>query len=853
MRVEWAEPWMLLLAALGFFVWRWQVGSPSPLVGWRRRVSAGLRLAILVCLVVALAEPRWFARTTLGHVTWLVDVSRSVGEGGRDAARKLAEAAGAGPAGTSQSWVSFAGRAVASPDEEAALEVATAEVDGDATDLAGAVQLAVATFPPDRTRTVVLVSDGVETAGDLAAQAAALRAAGVRVFSVPVRDRDQPEVVVRGVEAPSEVAEGEPFYVRGTIHSNRETAAEVDVFRDGVRVGTREVRLRRGVNTFETTQTVRGERTTEVAMVVRAEGDTLADNNQGAAQVRSSGSAKALILADDPDRARHLARALKSEGILLDVRPVTGVPTDLGELQNYDLVAIDNLPATDLSMRQMEILAAYVRDFGGGLLMLGGENSFGLGGYHRTPIEEVLPVRCDFQKEKETPSLGMVLVIDRSGSMGGDKIEMAKSAARAAVTLLSPRDYAGVAAFDNEAFWVADFQSAAGMAAIEQQISTLEAGGGTNMAPGMELALDALRLSSAKLKHVILLTDGISTPGPFEELAAQMVAERITLSTVAVGSGADAELLESLARRGNGRYYATDAPENIPQIFTRETMTASKSAIQDLPFLPVVARPAEFLSGIDFDSAPFLLGYVTTRAKPTAEQWLVTESGEPLLTTWRYGLGRVGAFASDARNRWGVEWLSWPQYGTFWAQTFRHLMRPGDLSGLPVTMTEEDGGWRLSVDAVDAVGRFLDGADAEAAVVGPTGDVRKVALERTAPGKLTGWWPATERGGYHAQITLEDANGPRGSQYVSGTIGYPRELLLEPPNVGLLGDVAAATGGKPDPDAADLFSKHPFALAAEKELWPWCVGMALLLFVFDVAVRRLHSLGRNPSPTPEIL
>ena len=358
------------------------------------------------------------------------------------------------------------------------------------------------------------------------------------------------------------------------------------------------------------------------------------------------------------------------------------------------------MPATALTTRQMNILRTYVQDLGGGLIMLGGDQSFGLGGYYKTTIEEILPVRSDFEKEKEKPSLAMMLVIDKSGSMGGQKIEMAKDAAKAAVELLGPKDKVGVIAFDGDFWWLAEMQPASNKRQILDKISAIEAGGGTTMGPPMEAAYEALQATPAKLKHVIMLTDGISAPGDFEGIAQNMAQAKITCSTVAVGDDCDFKLLEEIARIGNGRYYHTDDPANVPQIFAKETVTASKSAINEQPFTPLVLRPSQVLADIEFDDAPFLLGYVMTRPKPTSELILATEKGDPLLSWWRYGLGMTVAFTSDAKSRWAAEWLSWPGYSKFWAQVVRHAMRKSDAKGVFVQVDQKDGKATVTLDAV---------------------------------------------------------------------------------------------------------------------------------------------------------
>ena len=823
------------MLGLGFIAW-WHWHTLALASRGRRLLSSVLRCAIFLLVVLALTEPRWMRQRSETHVIWLADLSRSVGRAAIDAAEKLAGQ----PTGVkSQSWIGFAGRSTLAKDGKSLSEMAPALMEDDRTDIAGALKFAEASFPLGYAKTVVLFSDGLETSGAVEAQLAELQRAGVRVHVVPVAPPDRPEVLVRSVAAPRQVKEDEPFRVQAEVVANRETDAEIEVFKSGARVIAKTEKLKMGVNRFDFTQTVKGEeRLSEFTVQVRAKDDTIADNNTASAFVQSQGKSKALLLADKPEQARYLALALRQEGILLDVRPATGAPMDLADLQNYDLVMIDNVPATDLTPAQMQLFASYVRDFGGGLLILGGDQSFGLGGYYQTAIEEVLPVRCDFEKEQEVPSLGLVLVIDRSGSMSGDKMEMAKDAAKAAVELLSPRDYVGVVAFDHEAFWVSEMGLATDRSGVQQRIAAIQAGGGTNIAPAMEMGYSRISVTPAKLKHMILLTDGVSTPGPFFEITSQMAQEHITVSTVGVGGDADQKLLEQIAGWGNGRTYFTDNPHSIPQIFARETMTASKSAIQESPFLPVPVRPAEFLNGVNFETAPFLLGYVTTKLKPTAESWLVTERGEPLLATWRYGLGQAGAFTSDARNLWAVEWLKWEGYGRFWAQLARRLMRGRALRNFPAEIQREGEGFRLVVNAVDEKGRFVADVTGEVMVRDPQGRQKTLPLNRTAPGHFEGWWAAPEKGGYHAQLVFKQRGEVVDRQSLSASVGYPDEFLLLPPDEAKLRTIAARTGGIYNPTPADILRDDHRTASLERELWPWLIALALLLFVADVAARR---------------
>lgn len=807
--------------------------SATPFSAKRRLLSLVLRCSIFVLLIFALTEPRWIGQRREQYVIWLVDMSRSVGTAARDRALAFAAEVQRGNSYKEQSTIAFAGKPVNVRAETAAFSECLPIVEDRSTDLAAALNYAEASFPPGYAKTVVLFSDGQETRGEVKRTLGRLKESGVRVCTLPVEPPDRPEVLVRSVTAPRQANEHEPFEIVAEVVSNRETGATLDVFRNGPRVTTKPVQLKQGVNRFKMTQSVSGEKADEFTVAVQAKADTIADNNRASAFVRSAGKSKALLIADKAEYARYLARALQQEGILLDVRPANGAPTEMGDLQNYDLLILDNVPATNLAPAQMQLFSSYVRDFGGGFLMLGGEQSFGLGGYYRTAIEDILPVRCDFEKEQENPSLGLLLVIDRSGSMSGEKIEMAKDAAKAAVELLGPKDYIGVVAFDHESFWAADLQSAASKASVQQKIASIEAGGGTDMGPALEMALSKLQTSAAKLKHIIVLTDGMSTPGPFYELATQMAQQRITLSTVGVGTDTDQELLKKMSEWGNGRFYFTDNPSSIPQIFTKETMTAAKSAIRDMPFLPVQVASADFLNGIDFSGAPFLLGYVNTKLKPTSELWLATEKKEPLLATWRCGLGQAGIFTSDARNRWAVDWLKWEGYGKFWAQYVRKLMRTAAMKHQPSQVVREGDDFRFTVDCLDEQGKFASDFTGEVTLLDPENHTSKLRLEPAGPGKFTVRWPA-KQGAYHAQLTLKNGDQTADQQYASVSAGYPDEFLLRPADEAKLREIAQATGGTFKPTSLPNDRTAPI----EWELWPWLAGLALLLFLGDVASRR---------------
>jgi len=513
-------------------------------------------------------------------------------------------------------------------------------------------------------------------------------------------------------------------------------------------------------------------------------------------------------------------------------------PESLADLQNYECLVLSNVPATALTQQQMQVARTWVQDLGGGFVMLGGEQSFGLGGYYKSELEEMLPVRSDFEKEKEKPSLAMVLVIDKSGSMSGDPIEMAKSAAQSAVELLGKRDQVAVLAFDGDTYVISEMQSANNTGRICDDISRIEAGGGTTMYPAMEMAFEMLAGTPARLKHVIILTDGVSSPGDFEGLAQHMANSKITVSTVALGS-ADLELLEQIARVGKGRFYATDDPSQIPQIFAKETMTASKSAIDEQPFIPIVVRATHALADLDMENSPFLLGYVMTRPKPTAEVILATEKGDPLLAWWRYGLGMTAAFTSDAKSRWAAEWMTWPGYGKFWTQVIRQVMRSSDARGIEVHVAQQGARVNVAVDAVDEVGQFINQAEVELTVIDPQLRRRPLTLQQDSPGRYSSELDLRDSGAYHLDISVR-RHGQVVYRQTRGIMrGYSDELRIRPPDEALLREIADVTGGRFDVAAADVFAKSTSQVERPTPLWPTLLTAAALLLIIDVALRRI--------------
>ena len=835
--LEITQPWMLwfliLLVPIAWYYFK----SLSDFPKWQRRFSLLARVVILVLLVLAIAGLSLLSPTTRQYIAVAIDRSLSIDTKAHEKIDEFVAELEKNRGDSQIAYLQMASSPSALVSSYQQL-VAPDEKDSRGSDLAAAIQTAAAAAPPGFVPQIVMLTDGRQTRGD-AIQAAA--ASKIPVSVIPLAVRTEPEVQVAEAIAPAEVRQGEPFYVETIISSNHEDEGFIDVFRGDILVSNSDkpIKIREGENRFRFRQSIEQESQTDYVIRVRGFKDTLLDNNAASAVVFAAGKPSVLIVDSNVQETSQLRWALEEQDLIVQVRPAEGLPRTLSELQKFDCVVLSNIPATIMSLQQMEILRTYVEDLGGGLVMIGGDQSFGLGGYYKTTLEEILPVRSNFDKEKEKPSLAMVLVIDKSGSMGGDKMEMAKDAAKGAAELLGPRDQLGVIAFDGQSYWVSELHSAADKGDIIDRISTIEASGGTSIYPGLSDAYEALVGASAKLKHVILLTDGHSEPGDFDGIAGDMVAARITLSSVAVGNGADTVLLQRLAETGSGRFYLCEEANSIPQIFAKETVEASKSAINELPFVPILVRPTQVLAGIDIETAPFLLGYVITKPKPTSEFILASEAGDPVLVWWRYGLGMTAAFTSDAKSQWAAEWLTWPNFGPFWAQVIRHCMRKSESKGVFVEVQRDGDRSRVIVDSVDPSGRFINQATTKMTVIAPRLERSNVDLEQIAPGRYQAEIQTDVTGAYHLELSQSVNSVPTFRQTRSIVVGYPDELRLGPADEDLMKKVAEVSGGKYCPTVKDLVASRDRVAQNVIPLWPYLLMGALSLFLVDVLLRRL--------------
>lgn len=728
----------------------------------------------------------------------------------------------------------------------ARIEGFEAELSTGETDVREALRLARSLLPDDSRRRVVLFSDGNWTRNDPEAELEFTARAGVIVDTVML-DRPRPnEVVAERLSVPGQVKVREPVELELQVSSSADREVEFKLYRDQFLLTTDKMTLTKGRNTVRIPKQELDEGFHEFAVRIDAKGDPTPENNVARAVVVVEGRPKVLLIEAHEADARYLEQALRDEQINVEVRPTAGFPDSLNDLLSFDVLMISDVPATALVTNQLALVKQYVKDYGGGLVMLGGEKSFGLGGYYRTPIEDALPVRMPIKKTIEKPNLALVLVIDRSGSMAGEKLALAKEAAIASVEVLKNKDQIGVVVFDSAPDWVVELQPATNREEIVTSISRVTEGGGTFIYCGLYQAWEALNGSTAKLKHCIVLTDG-HTEGSREEhldLVARMAAEGMTVSTVGIGD-ADQPLLTALAEMGNGEAYFTNDFGSIPQIFTKETLRASKSMLVEEPFVPAVTLAGKddpILRGVELASAPLLMGYIATTPKELAKLVLVSDYGDPVLAHWNYGLGRSAAFTSDAKARWGADWISWPHFGKFWAQVVRSVMSTGTTSILQQTadIRIDKGEVEVAIDTRDREGYFRDEVQPEVAVVDATGQARRLTTEHAAPGLYRARFPLETYGDFvRMRIESRLDNQLVGLKNYAVVESYAPEYRAATADRAFLEHVASATHGSSAsaPDKAFVFAGAP--ARGLRDLWRLCALLAALLLPLDIALRRL--------------
>jgi len=828
---------------------------------WPRPFVGVLRVLLLLALAALLAQPSWPGEQDGRDVVLVVDRSRSMPPAS-DAARELLAQIGARlQPGDRLGLVTFGRQpAVLSTPRAAALwPDSERAVDGDGSDLAAAVMAGVALVPPGRNGSLVVWSDGEHHGGDLDAAARAAVRAGLRIDAYHVARDAGADLAVADLQAPSAVAIGEPFAVAAIVVADRAGPAHWRLLADGDLLREGDADLRAGRNVLQFRHTLLRGGLHELAIEVQRAGDSVPQNDRGLAVVRAVAPPRVLCVTPN-GRDDRLTRSLRAAGLDVDVAAPRTAPLSLSALDAVRCVVLEDVAAGDLPTGAMSRLATWVRDLGGGLLMTGGKSSFGIGGYHQSAVEQVLPVTMEMREEQRRFGLAMAIALDRSGSMQADaggvtKMQLADRGAATAIELLSPIDAVAVIAVDSAPHVVVPMQPVTDRAALSAQVRQIESmGGGIYVGAALHAAAEQLLASTQQNRHIVLFADAADAEQPedYATFLPELARAGVTVSVIGLGSDtdSDAALLQDVARLGNGRCQFVADPADLPRVFAQETIQVARSSMVEEP-TAVAVLPGLRLLGDMPPALPVLGGYSMAWRRPSAE--LALQSGDdqqaPLLTHWQCGLGRSAAFLGEADGALSGGLAAWPAYGDFFATLVRWL-GGAKTAGLFVDARRDgsEGRIALEVDAADAA--VLD--TARGIVTTPDGRAFDLQFERTAAGRLLARVPLERDGIYRAAVQVGGAT----VRVPPLCLPYSPEWAPQPDaraGERLLRRLALSTGGSLQPGAEAIVA-GPRRSAGRIDLGVWCALLAVGLLLAEIVVRRLHvrwpTVARQRSRVP---
>ncbi len=825
------HPWalLLLLLPLGWAVWEWRVSS--------RRLALALKAGVFALIVLAIAQPSLQVYEGKVAVAMLADTSASVSPDDlrRESvyADRLERARGRHwtrviPFGRSTRDAALTER----PKDGWQLRYSSGEA-GRATDLEAAIRDGAASLPSGMVPRLLLVSDGNENLGSAARAIWQAQQLNIPVDTMSLTGRPRPGLMIESVSFPGQVFSGERFPVDVTLESPAAAQASVELSAEGKPIGSNQVQLADGENHLRLQATVNS--AGAIALAGKISSKSLGEARfEDAVTLRKP---RALLISHDPQESEtHLQRVLEANQFEIERSP-EGVPA---QLDGYQLIIVNNWNAESIPADRKAALEDYVKK-GGGIAWIAGEHNVynDKKGQEEDALERTLPAKLAPPRSPE--GTAVVLIIDKSSSMEGRKIELARLAAIGVVENLRDIDTVGVLIFDNSFQWAVTLRKADDRASIKRLISGITPDGGTQIAPALGEAYQKILPSNAVYKHIVLLTDGISEEGDSMTLTKEAVQNHVTISTVGLGQDVNRAFLEKVASSAEGKSYFLNEPEGLEQILLRDVQEHTGVTAVEKNIHPAVVKQAEILDGVGIESAPALHGYVRYQARPASDTILAADREDPLLVRWQYGLGRAAVFTSDAKNRWAANWVTWPGFDKLWANIFRDLLPHAPQSETVADFDRASNelvvDYRLSRNVEDPA------AIPDIFVLGPSGF--QVALKVTK----------VASGHYRGKVQIGQAQGlfrvrPVADSRAFPEVGFYRqedEMQEFGSNEALLKQIASATGGKFNPTPKQVFDAGGRSIETTMQLWPGLLALAILLNLTELIVRKwkgvLDALG----------
>jgi Ca-activated chloride channel homolog len=816
------HPWALLLVLLPL-AWaarEWRVSA--------RRTALLLKAGAFAAIALALAAPRLTVYQSKVAVAFLADTSQSVTS--QDLATE-SSLAGKIESARGRHFVKVVPFARASrnaaPDERPKQGWQlrhTSAPGGHGTNLEAAIRDGAAALPAGMVPRLVLVSDGNENLGSVTRAIWQAQQLGIPIDTIPLAGRSKPGLLLESVGFPGQVFSGERFPVDVTLESPRATAATVELSAEGKPIGSSQVQLTAGANNLRLEARVNSAGAIDLAVKISAAG--LGETHfEDAVALRHP---RVLLVSRDPSESeQHLMNTLAANQFEVERSP-GGLPD---RLDTFQLVVLNNWDIDSIPANRKTLLEDYVKS-GGGLAWIGGEHNIYVDrkGAPEDPLERTLPAKIAPPRSPE--GTAVVLIIDKSSSMEGRKIELARLAAIGVVENLRPIDSVGVLIFDNSFQWAVPIRKADDRATIKRLIAGITPDGGTQIAPALTEAYQRLLPQSAIYRHIVLLTDGISEEGDTFTLTKEATTNRVTISTVGLGQDVNRAYLEKVADAALGKSYFLNDPSGLEQILLRDVEEHTGTTAIEKPIVPKVLHQAEILDGVGIDKAPALRGYVRFQARPTSDTVLEADHGDPLLVRWQYGLGRALVFTSDAKDRWAVNWVAWPGFDRLWANVFRDLLPHSPPSETTAEFDRANNELVVDYRLARSVPEPSPVPDIYA--LGPDGFQAPLKVTKVAAGHYRGRMAIGQNHGLFRIRPVADSRA-------FPEVGFYRqedEMMEYGNNVELLRQIASATGGRFNPSPRQVFDASGRSVRSIMDLWPGLLALAILLNLAELVMRK---------------
>ncbi|GAC1539087.1 MAG: VWA domain-containing protein [Herpetosiphon sp.] len=831
---------------------------PRRLTRLRHWSATAIRAIIIVGLVASLAGAQFVRQVNQLTTVFLVDSSDSGGPDARARSEEFIKVAlAAMPPGDQAGIIVFGQNALFErlPSTDHGFRRLTSVPNPSRTDIGAALELGLALLPADTQQRLVLLSDGGENAGNTQRALDFSRERHVPIDIVALDTAIAGDLAgIDALDAPTSAKLDQIINLATTIESRIATTATLRIRQGNQIISEQQLALQAGRQTITVPVKATTAGFVRFSSEIDVPGDRRPENKQAAAVVHIGGEPRVLIIGPAGDAA-ILAGALTAAHIHTDIVAPEASPTSITALASYDTVILANVAAGALPPGTMRTLPAFVRELGHGLIMLGGDHSFGIGNYAGTPVETALPVNMDVKDRRRRPSVAVVFVLDKSGSMaachcnnnggndvrrqgGVQKVDIGKEAIVQASAMLSPDDELGVVTFDDASHWALPTGKRPTADQVLAAIQSIAPQGATNIRAGLLAAKESLDSSKAAIKHIVLLTDGWTRGGDNLDLAQAMRASGITLSTVAAGAGS-APFLKQLADAGGGRYYPAENIEDVPRILVEETVKVAGIYLVEKQFVPSVSGNSPILRDLTTIGWPQLRGYNATEQKPAALVVLQAADGDPLLAQWQYGLGHAVAWTSDLKSRWAADLVTWDQFGRFAAQTVAWTFPRQDAGSLAASWTTEGMNITLraslgSTDSSPPADVQVDGT-----LIAADGTTTPVILSQLSPGNYALTLPAPPTGTYLVALSAHHGQQTLAAQTIGIAVPYSPEYRQRDPNPALLNRIASFTAGEALTSAASVWRHNLMVVKQTQEIGLPLLALVLLLLPLDIAVRRL--------------